>query len=161
MNTSFKETQKLSNSVLILISVLLIPLGLLLLYGIYQQVFLEIPFGDKPAPDVVLVICFLFITAFLVFFGAFNIQTEIDEIGIKMRFFIFAKRELKWAQITSAEVVDYGFIGGWGIRFTQKYGTAYTTKGKVGLAIHLKSGKRLLIGTQRAPEVAAILQEML
>jgi len=161
MNIFFKEKQKLSGWALGFISILLIPLGLLLLYGICQQFFLGEPFGDHPASNTILVVFFLFTLVLFVFFWALNLQTEIDETGIKIRFFIFVKRELKWAQIAKAEVLDYGFIGGWGIRLTQKYGTVYNTKGKIGIAIHLKSGKRLLVGTQRGLEIEKILKEVL
>lgn len=161
MNITFKEKQKFSGWALGFISILLIPLGLLLLYGIYQQIFLGEVFGDKPAPDIVLILIFMLTLFLFVFFWSLSLQTEIDDTGIKIRFFPFIKRELKWAQITSAEIVDYGFIGGWGIRFTQKYGTAYNTKGKIGIALHLKSGKRLLLGTQKSAEVEKILKEVL
>jgi membrane protease YdiL (CAAX protease family) len=161
MKITFKEKQKLSGWALGFISILLIPLGLLMLYGIYQQIYLGEEFGDKPASDMALFVILLLTIVLFVFFWALNLKTEIDENGIKIRFFLFIKRELRWAQITSAEVIDYGFIGGWGIRFSQKYGTVYNTKGKVGLVLHLKSGKRLLIGTQKGAEIENILKEVL
>lgn len=161
MNITFKEKQKFSSWALGFITALLIPIGLLFLYGIYQQIFLGEAFGDKPAPDIALILLSFLVFGLLLFFLAFNLQTEIDKIGIRVRMSPFIKRELTWAQITKAEIVDYGFIGGWGIRFTRKYGTAYNAKGKIGIAIQLKSGKRLLIGTQRSAEVEKILKEML
>jgi hypothetical protein len=157
MNNTFKETQKLSSWVF----VLLIPIELLFAYGIYQQIFLGEAFGTKPAPDIVLIVLFLLIFALIAFFWILNLQTEIDETGIRIRFFPLNKRKIKWEDITKAEVLDYGFIGGWGIRFTQKYGTAYNAKGKIGLALQLKNGKKLLIGTQRGDEIEKILKQQL
>ncbi len=157
MNNTFKETQKLSGWVF----VLLIPIELLFSYGIYQQIFLGEAFGTKPAPDIVLIVLFLLIFALIAFFWLLNLQTEIDETGIRIRFFPLNKRKIKWEDITKAEVLDYGFIGGWGIRFTQKYGTAYNAKGKIGLALQLKNGKKLLIGTQRGDEIEKILKQQL
>jgi hypothetical protein len=157
MNIAFKENQKLSGWVF----ALLIPIGLLFAYGIYQQIFLGEPFGTKPAPDTVLIVGSIFIFSLIAFFFALNLETKIDQAGIKIRAFLFIKKEIKWENITKAEVLDYGFIGGWGIRFTQKYGTAYNTKGKIGLALQLKNGKKLLIGTQRGPEIEKILSQTL
>jgi len=161
MNTTFKEKQKLSDWALGLVTLLLIPIGLLFIYGIYQQIFLGEVFGDKPVSDLVLVLLFLLVFGLLVFFWALNLQTKIDQTGIQLRFFLFIKKELKWSEIAAIEVVDYGFIGGWGIRFTQQYGTAYTTKGRIGIAIQLKSGKKLLLGTQKGAEVDAVLKKYL
>jgi len=58
-------------------------------------------------------------------------------------------------------VVDYGFVGGWGVRWWTKFGTVYNVMGRIGLAIELKNGKKLLIGTQKKTEVGAIVKQYL
>src|SRR5690554_7570605 len=46
-----------------------------------------------------------------------------------------------------------GFVGGWGIRFTMKYGTVYNIKGNKGLFVKLKNGKTFIVGTQKPEEL--------
>lgn len=83
--------------------------------------------------------------------------TKVDEEGIKFRFFPFVKRAYKWQEIESAQVVDYGFVGGWGIRLFTSYGTIYNIKGSKGLAVELKDGRKFCLGTQRPQELQKIL----
>nr|WP_315263057.1 hypothetical protein [uncultured Flavobacterium sp.] len=44
--------------------------------------------------------------------------------------------------------MNYKFLG-FGVRLFTSYGTVYNTKGDTGLAIELKCGKKILIGTQK------------
>ena len=59
-----------------------------------------------------------------------------------------------------AEIVNYGFVGGWGIRLWTKYGTVYNMRGNKGLAIALTDGNKFLIGTQKPEELTAILEKI-
>lgn len=56
-------------------------------------------------------------------------------------------------------LVNYGFVGGWGIRLGTKYGTVYNTKGNKGLFILLNNGKKYCIGTQKEDELREIIKE--
>ena len=145
MRSLFKEKQKFSNWILWGVSMLLIPLGLLTLYGIYQQIILGVPFGTKPGSDLALVLITFFSFSFVLCFWSLHLKTEIDSSKIKIYFFPFIKREIYWNEILKAEIVDYGFVLGWGIHITHKYGTVYNTKGKIGLAVQLKNGKKKMV----------------
>lgn len=68
------------------------------------------------------------------------------------------RKSVEWEDVKQAKVVDYGFVGGWGIRFGTEYGTVYNIKGKKGLAIELNNGKKFLIGTQKEEELNEVLQ---
>lgn len=68
-------------------------------------------------------------------------------------------RQFLWAEIESANVIEYGFVGGWGIRMGTKYGTVYNVKGKMGIQIILKSGKKFVIGTQKHKELTDVLDQ--
>lgn len=83
--------------------------------------------------------------------------TRVDEEGIKFRFFPFIRRAYQWYEIESAQVVDYGFVGGWGIRLFTSYGTVFNIKGSKGLAVVLKDGKKFCLGTQRPEELQRTL----
>lgn len=77
-----------------------------------------------------------------------------------MNFFPFANKVTPWAEIENAEVVNYGFVGGWGVRLGTRYGTVYNVKGNKGLAVQLKSGKKYLIGTQKPEELMTFLEHL-
>ena len=115
--------------------------------------------GSKPLPDIGMILFLLFMLGFLAFFWMLKLTTEIDKEGIKMNYFPFTDKALKWEEVKSAEVLDYGFVGGWGVRIGTKYGTVYNTSGKMGVALILKNGKKICIGTQRVEEMKKIVED--
>jgi hypothetical protein len=88
-----------------------------------------------------------------------RLKTEIDQNEIRMSFFPFVKKRVSWSEVESAEIVNYGFVGGWGIRLWTEFGTVYNTKGNKGLAIELFNGEKFLIGTQKENELDKIGKE--
>lgn len=92
-------------------------------------------------------------------FRVMQLKTEITKNSILIHFSPFFKRKFNWSDISSSEVVDYGFIG-YGIRLGTKYGTVYNTGGKNGLAIVLKNGKKYCIGTQRENEMKDVIESL-
>jgi len=157
MKTEFKETQKFTQWWLWII---LIAVGIMPIYGIYKQLILDEPFGDKPMSDLGLIVITIFIFALITMFFVLKLKTKINEHEIRMQFFPFVKKRIDWTAIKSAEVLDYGFVGGWGIRLWTKYGTVYNIKGTIGLAIELENGKKLLIGTQKEAELRNIIKKI-
>lgn len=135
----------------------LLALGLLPIYLIYKQLILGVPVGTKPMPDIAVIFLTLFIYAITFLFAAFKLSTEITEKEIKIRFFPFVKKSFTWEDITSAKIVNYGFVGGWGIRLGSKYGTVYNMKGNMGMAFETKNGKKFCLGTQKETELKRIL----
>ncbi|MGB5360754.1 MAG: phosphoethanolamine transferase domain-containing protein [Eudoraea sp.] len=156
MKIEFKEEQKFTQWWLWLI---LIGIGLLPIYGIYKQLILGEQFGDNPMSDLGLIIFTVFVFGLIAMFWYMRMITEIDQNEIRMSFFPFVKKRVKWKEIKNAEVVNYGFVGGWGIRLCTKYGTLYNTKGNKGLAIELLNGKKFLIGTQKETELTEIIKK--
>lgn len=145
MKTEFKEVQKFTQwwLWLILIAVALIPV-----YGIYKQIFQGEAFGGKPISDSGLITATVVTFGILLLFGFFKLQTQIDQTYIQIKFFPFVTKKIAWSEVKSSQVVKYGFVG-YGIRMFTEYGTVYNTKGNKGLAIELKNGKKLLVGTQK------------
>lgn len=86
-----------------------------------------------------------------------HMKTEIDAKAIHINFIPFKKKRFEWTAVQAAEVIDYGFVGGWGIRLGTKYGTVYNTQGSEGLWLTLKDGNQVLIGTQRKEEIQKFL----
>jgi hypothetical protein len=136
---SFREVQKFTQWWLWL---LLLSLGIILIYNQAANL----------GALVLVVISLLFLSLRLI--------TEVDKKGIKFRYFPFLKREYKWQEIASAQVVDYGFAGGWGIRLFTSYGTIFNVKGSKGLAVELKDGKKFCLGTQRPEELQKLLSTL-
>ncbi len=158
MKKEFKEEQNFTQWWLWII---LIGIGLIPIYGIYKQLFLKEQFGTKPMSDLGLIIFLIFIFSLISMFVFMRLKTVINTENIRVSFFPFTKKNVMWRDIKNVELVDYGFVGGWGIRLGTKYGTVYNTKGSKGLAIELKNGKKFLIGTQKEKELKDILNEVM
>lgn len=158
MKTEFKEEQKFNQRWLWLILILM---GVLPLIGIYKQLILGEKLGDNPMSDFSLLIFSIIMFSLVGLFLIMKLKTSIDKNGINMHFFPFIKKSVDWQQIKNVKVVNYGFVGGWGIRLWTKYGTVYNVKGDKGLEIVLKSGKKFLIGTQKETELSTIIEKMM
>jgi hypothetical protein len=107
-----------------------------------------------------LIVTLFFNALIIALFLTLKLKTEINKQGIKMIFFPFVNKVIIWDEIKSIKVLDYGFVGGWGIRLWTKYGTVYNVNGEKGLAIELKSGKKFAIGTQNESELKTVLKEL-
>ena len=156
MKIVFKEEQRFTQWWLWLI---LIGLALLPILGMYQQLYLGKAFGNRPMSDTGLGLFALLTFCFVGFFWRMRLKTTIDQKEIRMQFFPFTKKQVPWETIKTVKVVNYGFVGGWGIRLGTKYGTVYNIKGKMGLAITLTNGKKFLIGTQKIEELERLLKK--
>lgn len=99
-----------------------------------------------------------FFALFTYLFIMARLRTRLSNQSVEFKFVPFLHRKYDWSEIESAEVIDYGFVGGWGIRIGTKYGTVYNVAGKMGLQLHLKNGKRLVIGTQKPEEIQKWLE---
>ena len=150
MLNTFKEEQKFRQ-----VWLWGIILGLPILLSIF---LLSESFGDTPLPTNDLIIVLLLPWASVLLFWILNLRTEINREGITIQFFPFRKKRIGWDEVDSAEVLNYGFVGGYGIKMWTKYGTVYNVDGKMGLALQLKNGKRICIGTQRAEELRRFIK---
>ena len=93
------------------------------------------------------------------FFFLIKLETKVTSKNICLSFFPFGiNKEIEWNDIEKHEVINYGFVGGWGIRLGTKYGTVYNIKGKHGLSLELKDGTKMLIGSQKSEELEYYLK---
>ncbi len=102
------------------------------------------------------------ISLICVFLSLVRLNTKIDNQGIQFRFYpLHIKwQTISWDKVESAEIRSFSPLkeyGGWGLRYN-KFGKAYTIKGNQGLQLHLKDGKNILIGSNRAEELEIILK---
>lgn len=159
----FKETQKFTQ-----IWLWLIVFGILaiFLWGIIQQIFFKIPFGNHPVSNQALWLYGLIpLTIFLLFFNL-RLQTLVKRNGIYVRFFpfIIKYKRIKIGEIKSFKIRKYQPIkeyGGWGIKFGgRKVGKAYNVKGNIGMQFEFTNGKKLLIGTQKPDEFLRAVEKI-
>jgi len=150
----FQEKQKFTQWWLwtILLGVLAV-----VIFAIYRQLVLNEPFGDNPMSDSGLIIFAVLLLALCALFGFIHLDTRIDKTHVKFTFIPFLKKSVEWKNIKSARVVDYGTVGGWGIKHSKDYGTVYATGGDMGLAIAMQNGDKFVIGTQKESELRTFL----
>ena len=146
--------------------ILVIALSLMMIWGMVQQIVLGKPFGNNPAPDIVLIIIAVVIGFGLpIFFYVTNLTTEVRDDGMYVRFFPFhtSFRKIGLEDINGFDVQTYRAIrdyGGWGIRYGRK-GKAYNVSGNRGVQLQLSDGKRILIGSQHPEEMTEALNAAL
>ncbi|MBX3364861.1 MAG: hypothetical protein KF866_08865 [Phycisphaeraceae bacterium] len=90
---------------------------------------------------------------------SWRMTTRIDNEHLCVRFFPFSKR-YPLADIATVEVGAFHPLaqcGGWGARWTRKYGWCYVMAGDRAVFVTTHSGKKLVIGSLRADELAQVL----
>lgn len=138
----------------------------LFLFGVFWQVINGHQFGDKPMSNVGLLIATCFISLGSVLFFLIRLDTEIKTDGVYVRFFpIRIKyKQYQWVEISKFYVRQYAPIaeyGGWGYRIGLfGKGRALNVSGNKGLQLEFTNGKKLLIGTNKAEELIAVLKKV-
>jgi len=131
----------------------------LMWYGFIQQIIFGIPFGNQPAPDVMMIILWVIFGVIfpVVMLGILKLIIEVRDDGLYIRFapFHIKYRKFLFKDITHFEVITYNSFtrfGGWGIRLNFNGETAYNVSGKQGLKIKL-SYQTVVIGTEQPEEL--------
>lgn len=102
----------------------------------------------------------------ILLFALMRLTSRIDDKGVSFGYSPFIKKRIHlWRDIENVWVRKYsplGEYGGWGIKTIspKKHGIAYNVWGNKGLQIHLKNGKKILIGTQKPDEMVAFLKRL-
>lgn len=160
-NILFEEKQKPKQ---FWIWALLIVVCSMPLYGLYSQMVLGKPFGNNPMSNsgLVLLFCFLLLTA--VFVLNITLRTKICKDGIYVKMFpfhakfkVYHKESLAEAYVRKYQPVKE--YGGWGLRYGFKNGIAFNVSGNMGLQLELKSGKKILIGSNKPKELEHALTQ--
>ena len=128
--------------------------AILFSYGMFQQLVLGVPWGDRPMPDTGLAIFgpLMLLIAIGVPFLLYitKLITVVDREGIYIRYFPFLQKTISFKNLNNYRVRTYDAIS-WGIQWN-KNGWAYTVSGDRGVELELTNGRRLLIGSQQ-PEM--------
>jgi len=102
----------------------------------------------------------IIIVLVIILFVIMQLKTTITQQNIQLTYFPFVWKTINLADIETMKVINYGFVGGWGIRLWTSYGTVYNVRGNKGLHIKLKNGKQLVIGTQKPQELERVVQQL-
>jgi len=157
----FNETQRFDQWWLKLIFLALI---LFVAYSIYQWYFTIEAVGNVgPNDSFGQLIVIVSIFPILILFYFLKLRTEIDENGIQYKFspFHFSTKKIAWTAIQNCYVRTYNPImeyGGGEFRTSLGKGSAFNVKGNKGIQVELKSGKKILFGTQKEDEAKQIIQ---
>ena len=155
----FKEEQRFNQLWLIILMLVstIVPIS------IYVKEYTENPENFSSLELIGVIFLILLASGFIFFF---KLTTRIDETGIHYKFFPFHwnLKNIKWNEINKAYVRTYdplGEYGGWGLKggtlWNKAKGSAINVSGDIGIQLVLKSGKKLLIGTQKENEAKSVL----
>ena len=132
----------------------------LFVHGLYTQLVLGQPWGDSPMSDTGLVISAALTIGvsggIALLFLKLKLVTTVDADGVHVRFFPLTRKHIPFDNIVSSKARTYRPIreyGGWGIRYSRK-GHAYNVSGDRGVQLELREGRPLLIGSQKAEQLA-------
>lgn len=160
---TFNERQRFNQAWLwiLIIAVTCLSIGATIL------TYMEAVTEDQKFESVIgLLIIVIVMISSIVLLANLELETKIDSQGIHYRFkpFVWNWQVIKPDDLTSATVVTYNPIldyGGWGYRIgVFGKGKALNIRGNKGIQIVKKDGKKLLIGTQRPDEAAAVLRHI-
>jgi hypothetical protein len=128
--------------------------------ALYRQLGRGLPLGREPMPDTVLWAlgpCMILVGVFLVFLCmTMRLVTTVRRDGLHIRYVPFLKRQLEIRSIERCEACRYRPVrdyGGWGIRGSRRH-RAYNVWGRGGVLLSFRNGSTLMIGSQRADELA-------
>lgn len=136
----------------------------------YRQIVQNIPFGSNPMSNTGIIV--LTIVLFVLFIGLyFLFDNSILKVEIYENYmaFQFKPYQLKvhkifWTDVSKVYIRDYKALkefGGYGFnKKNLKYGSAHILSGNKGLQLHMKDGKKLLIGTQRGEYLQSALKRI-
>lgn len=158
---SFREVQYFRQ---IWLWALVISLMGLAWYSFIQQIIAKIPFGTRPAPDILVIgVWILFGCIFPVLAYTARLITEVRGDGIYIRFIPFHRKfqTMPFEAIQTYEARTYRPLkeyGGWGIRYGTG-GKAYNVSGDRGVQLVLLSGRKILLGSQRSEELVLAIEK--
>lgn len=162
----FREVQKFRQwwLWLLLLPGVLVVTGIMA-YGMVVQLALGRPWGDEPMSDAGLAVVgsLTIVLLLLVVLGLYSMKlvTEVRDDGVYISFFPLYRRRIAFQDILRCEPATYsplGEFGGWGIRWNPWKGLAYSASGNTGVRLELVGGRRVLVGSQRAGELARTIQ---
>jgi hypothetical protein len=167
----FREEQKFTQAWIMVMVYCIFILNISIFgYGFVRQIIQGKPWGNVPMSDTALILTCIFAigisVGLLLLFHSAVLITAIRQDGIIVRFPPFFIKEKFYAKedLNHIEVRQYNPIseyGGWGVRMGMGKGRAYNVKGNLGIQLQLKSGKKILIGTQKKDQAEHAIRKLM
>jgi hypothetical protein len=91
-----------------------------------------------------------------------RMSTRVADSAVVVRFWGIRVRSVLLKDIVDCEVVNVNSVrqlGGWGIRWRRGHGWTYNVASGDAVRIVLSRGGRLVVGSQRAEELASVISE--
>ncbi|MCB9139550.1 MAG: hypothetical protein H6642_14505 [Caldilineaceae bacterium] len=158
----FRETQPMNRVAWVMFFV--IAICALMWYTLIVQVFLGRPVGTNPSPDwMVWLFWLIFGILFPLAFYYMRLEVIVDPAAVRINFRPILTRVIPLSDIVAAEPRTYDPLreyGGWGIRGVMGKKKAYTTTGREGVELTLRSGERLMIGSQHPGILAEAINKL-
>jgi len=130
-----------------------------------RQVVLGQEFGDNPAPDWAMWLLWAVIgVALPLTFMFARLVLDVTDQEVVVRFVPLTRRVIRLDEIESLEVRTYNALaeyGGWGIKGWTGSKMAYNVSGNRGVDLTLRDGRRIMLGSQRADELATAIEARL
>ena len=127
-------------------------------WGFVQQIILGQPFGSNPGPDWMIWLVLVFVgIGFPALFLTMRLIVTVHGDQITIRYKPFTTRRIGFEEIESCEARTYKPIkeyAGWGIKGWSVERMSYSVSGKDGVELTLRDGKRVMIGSRKAQQLA-------
>lgn len=155
----FTEEQRFTQWWLwLMVAAVLIAVVIPFAIGIHSQVMLDKPYGENPMSTEGLIVTGVFSVVMMLFIfvvlARVRLKTKVTTEGL---YYVFTPLLRKERKIVPEEIERYEIrtyrakreFGGYGMKKRRRSGHAFTISGNMGLQLHLKNGKKILIGTQK------------
>jgi hypothetical protein len=131
-------------------------------WALVQQIILGQPLGDNPLPDWAAWVLWVVIGLGLpLLFLTIRLVTEVTADQVVIRYRPLTRRSISLADIQQATARTYKPIaeyGGWGLKGWSSRNIAYNVSGHQGVQLVLRDGRRVMLGSQRAEELAQAIE---
>ena len=155
LDIRFREDQRFTQW---WIWLLILPLAAFAWWGFVQQIILGQPFGSNPGPDWVIWLTLLLVGIGLpALFVSIRLIVTVGGDGVTIRYRPFTTRRIGFEEIGSFEARAYKPIkeyAGWGIKGWSVERMSYSVSGGEGVELTLTDGKRVMIGSRKAQQLA-------
>lgn len=131
-------------------------------WAFIRQVIGGEPFGQNPGPDWLIWIVWALIGLVLPFmFGLISLIVDVTREAVHIHYRPFVRRSIPLSDVVRVEARTYNAVkeyGGWGVKGWSPAKRAYNVSGNRGAEVFLADGRSVLLGSQRADELAGAIQ---
>jgi len=146
------------------VMLLVVGIAVMMWWGFFQQIIVGEPWGNNPGPDWMMwLFLILFGIGFPIAFYWMRLIVEVLDDSVFIRYVPLTKATILLSDIRDVEARTYKPLreyGGWGVR-RRSNRRAYNVSGDRGVELTLHDGQIIMIGSQKAEELAlAIISQL-